>query len=488
MAFSLANSGSLKSVGGTRGLVAILFAQSLLLGLALIDWRMSAALIVGFLTLIFALRHPLVAIILLVSGRILSTGSLSFIRVGGMNIGFFEPMLLLALMVAVYHAMESKISLGIPFPWRTPLLVFWCWQAIGLLWAYRASTGLQEWVAVGIVLATTTLILAFVTDLDRFGLIVRAWVVASVLVGVLSMATNLSEVATTGQTWEVASGGGRETGLGQQPNWFAMNLMFGVLTAFAIAMNSSRRLWKVVFALAGVFIFFAQLRSGSRGGAYAIVIGGALMALANPVFRRWMFRFALVAVGIFVYQIYYGEESTRKGLMRIWMNLDMFLASDIRFRNWVACLEMFQETRGLGIGAGGYAQVIADYDWRIYDSIYRYPHGIPWGIIAHYGVVGVGCALGVLFAIAKMALQLIRWTRGTSFEAFAWAMPATIFAYFSWSMVEFNFDDKPFWEFLALYTALYLIVKRRIENGQPLEQDKHMKAPLPWAAAPEVRS
>ena len=485
MAFSLANNQALRGFGGTRGVLAILLSQTVLLGLAVIDWRLSAALIVGFLTLIAALRHPLLAIGLLVAGRILSTGSLSFIRVGGMNIGFFEPMLLLALMVAVYHAMESRLALGMPFPWRTPLLIFWGWQAIGLLWAYRASTGLQEWVAVGIVLATTTLILAFVTDLGRFGLIVRAWVAASVLVGVLSMATNLSEVATTGQTWEVASGGGRETGLGQQPNWFAMNLMFGVLTAFAIAMNSSRRLWKIVFALAGVFIFFAQLRSGSRGGAYAIVIGGVLMALANPVFRRWMFRFGIVAVGIFAYQITYGEESTRKGLMRIWMNLDMFLASDIRFRNWIACLEMFQETRGLGIGAGGYAQVIADYDWRIYDSIYRYPHGIPWGIIAHYGVVGVICALWVLVAIAKMALQLIHWTKGSSFEPFAWAMPATIFAYFSWSIVEFNFDDKPFWEFLALYTALYLIVKRRVEAGEPLEQDKRMRTPLPWSLSSE---
>ena len=486
MAFSMANSGALRGFGGARGVVAILAFQTLLLGVALIDWRLSAALIVGFLTLVFSLRNPLVAIVLLVTGRILSTGSLSFMRVGGMNIGFFEPMLLLALLVAAYHAMESKISLGRAFPWRTPLLIFWCWQAMGLLWAYRATTGLQEVVAVGIVLATTTLILAFVTDLSRFGWIVRAWVVASVLVGVLSMATNLSEVATTGQTWEVASGGGRETGLGQQPNWFAMNLMFGVLTAFAVAMNSKHRLWKVAFALAGVFIFFAQLRSGSRGGAYAIVIGGGLMALANPVFRRWMFRFALVAIGIFAYQLYYGEESTRKGLMRIWMNLDMFLASDIRFRNWVACLEMFQETRGLGIGAGGYAQVIADYDWRIYDSIYRYPHGIPWGIIAHYGVVGVVCALWVLWAIAGMALRLVRWTRGTSFEPFAWAMPATIFAYFAWSVVEFNFDDKPFWEFLALYTALYLVVKRRVEAGDPLEQDKHMQTPLPWSASTEV--
>ena len=482
MAFSLTNNRTIKALGGVRVFALILLVQAALLVMMLADWKLPAALIFGFLTLIFALRNPLVAIVLLVAGRILSTGSMSFIRVGGMNIGLFEPMLLLALLVAAYHAMESKISLGVRFPWRTPLLVFWCWQAVGLLWAYKASLGLQEWVAVGIVLATTTLILAFVTDLDRFHVVVRAWVVASVMIGLLSLATSFSDIATSAPTFEAASGGGRETGLGQQPNWFAMNLMFGVLTSFAVAMHTPKKFLKVAFALAGLFIFFAQLRSGSRGGAYAIVIGGGLMALANPVFRKWMLRFGAVAVALFTYQIFFGDDSTRKALMRIWMNLDTLWRSDIRVRNWVACIEMFQETNGLGIGAGGYAQVIADYDWKIYESIHRYPHGIPWGIIGHYGLVGMVCAVWLIVRVAKMARQLVEWTRGTAVEPFAWAMPATIFAYFAWSVVEFNFDDKPFWEFLALYTALYVIVRRRVESGKPLELDQRMAAPLPWAA------
>ena len=459
----------MKAFGGPAGLAAILVVQLSLVLLALVDWRLSAAAIVGFLALVMALRSPVFSIILLVGGRIVSTGSMSFIRVGGMNIGLFEPMLLLALLVAVHHAMHHKLSLGTAFPWRTPLLVFLLWQCVSLLWAYKATKGIQEVVAVGIVLATTSLILAFVRDWDRFRMVMLAWVGASVLVGVLSMATNFTEVATTGQTWEIAAQGGRETGLGQQPNWFAMNLMFGVLTSFALALTIQKPSHRVWLVLAGLFIFFAQLRSGSRGGAYAIVIGGCFVALANPVFRKWMFRLAVLLVLVFAYQISFGDNvATRKAFMRIWLNLDSLWRSDIRARNWLACIHMFQETHGLGIGAGGYAQVIADYDWRIYDSIHRYPHGIPWGILAHYGVVGVGCATWLVVRIAKMARRLIGQTRGTAVEPLAWAMPATIFAYFAWSIVEFNFDDKPFWEFLALFTALYLWVQRSVAAGEPL--------------------
>jgi O-antigen ligase len=358
---------------------------------------------------------------------------------------------------------------------------------VGLLWAYKATTGLQELVAVGIIFATTSLILAFVRDFERFRTVMWAWVVASVLVGVLSMTTSFTEVAATGQTWEIAAQGGRETGLGQQPNWFAMNLMFGVLSAFALALTYKKATLRAVLVLAGLFIFFAQLRSGSRGGAYAIVIGGGLMALANPVFRKWMLRFAAVAVLVFTYQIAFGDnEATRKAFMRIWMNLDTLWRSDVRARNWLACIHMFQNTHGLGIGAGGYAQVIADYDWRIYDSIHRYPHGIPWGILAHYGVIGLGCATWLVVRVAKMTRKLISQTRGSAIEPFAWAMPATVFAYFAWSFVEFSFDDKPFWEFLALFTALYLLVQRMVDAGEVLPGLDEEPKPLPWQRKKET--
>jgi hypothetical protein len=47
-------------------------------------------------------------------------------------------------------------------------------------------------------------------------------------------------------------------------------------------------------------------------------------------------------------------------------------------------------------------------------------------------------------------------------------MPASMLGYFAWSWVEFTLTEKPFWEFLALYTALYLIVKRLKAGDQSL--------------------
>jgi hypothetical protein len=446
--------------------VAVLLFQLVMAGMMIFDWRIPAALVLGIITLIVSIREPMIAVSLLVVGRVLSTGSLSWLRIGGMNIGVFEPVLALSLLVMVYHTMEKKVPLDVEFPWRIPLFVFAVWQFLGLFWAYQASSGFQEIVAVAIILMTSTLLITFVNTKERFVQLMIVWVAASILVGVLSLATNFTEVASTGQTWEIAEQGGRETGLGQQPNWFAMNLMFGVLTAFALAVYSRRSLYRVGFVLAGLLIFYTQLRSGSRGGMYSIVIGCGVMGLGNPIFRKWIVRFAVFVTVLFSVQIAFGDESTRKAFMRIWMNLDTLWGSDVRGRNWIACVNMLLDTWGRGVGAGGYATLIADYDWKIYSSIHRYPHGIFWGVLAHYGVIGVFLFGVIVVRVKRMAQATVTMAKGTRLEALAWSMPATMVGYFAWSFIEFNFDDKPFWEFLALYTALYLILTRDSETPE----------------------
>ena len=109
----------------------------------------------------------------------------------------------------------------------------------------------------------------------------------------------------------------------------------------------------------------------------------------------------------------------------------------------------------IGGGPGGYVAALEEYNWRLYESIHRYPHGIVWGLAAHYGVIGLGCAVWLLAIVVRMSRELIASSRGAAHEFVSWAMPATILGYLLWSFVEFSFDDKPFWEFLALFTAFW---------------------------------
>jgi hypothetical protein len=134
---------------------------------------------------------------------------------------------------------------------------------------------------------------------------------------------------------------------------------------------------------------------------------------------------------------------------------------------------MFFDSYGLGIGAGGYEDLLPQYNNYVAQSLYTYPHGIVWEVVAHYGVVGLTLLGWLVISVVRMAGQLIEWSRGTEAEVFAWTMPAAMLGYFAWSFVEFTLTEKPFWEFLTVYTALYLIVKRHREQQEPLPAWSH---------------
>jgi len=465
--------------GGFRGLAAIIAVQCILLLIMLVDWHVPMVLVVGVVVTIGALRWPLGAVALLIAARLIGTASMSWLHIGGLHLGLFEPILLIALGSLLYHAVVRRKKIIQDYPWLTPMLFFLGYQVIGLLWCYKLGQGLADIVATGVVLANAMLIVTFVRDFEDYKKVFTIWVGASVTIGILSLVTSLGD-SGGGGVWEVAAGGGRETGLGQQPNWFAMNLMFSVHTCFGMAVVQTNKRHRMLFMLAGLFIFITQLRSGSRGGAYAIMIGGTLVALAHPVFRRWMKRFLMIILATFAfYMLFDIGSSTSKAMTRIATNITNTWGQDVRETNWMVCWQMFINTWGVGIGPGGYADLLEDYNWKLYTSIHRYPHGIFWGLLSHYGLVGLSLAVWVLVTIFRMARELILLTKGTAIEVFAWTMPATMVGYIAWSFVEFEINDKPFWEFLALYTALYLGVKRMLANGETLPAMPH-DIKLPW--------
>ena len=448
--------------GGLIGLLAIVAAELVLVGVFLLEPKGAFALILGLVGVIMVLDRPLLGVGVLLSARLLSTGATVFFRIGHMGIGPMEPTLVVCLVALVFHAAINGRELWKSWPWRTPYLLFLGWVTLSMLWSIDRSGGVGEILPMLLVLANTLVIIGFVDTWDDFRLMLWFWVGSCVMIGLLA----LSGIEVTEVTFKAAEGGGRETGLGQQPNWFAMNLMFIIHTCFGMAMLERRRWLRYALALSGFFIFVMMLKSGSRGGAYATLIGGVLAALAHPLFRKWFFRFAVVTVVIFAVGIAFNIGDTGQALTRIGSNVS--LNSNIRQLNWLVCVQMFIDTWGRGIGVSGYEELLPIYNNYIAMSLYDYPHGIFWEVIAHYGIIGLLLVGWLVRAVAGMVQELVRMSKGTEAEVFAWTMPAAMLGYAAWSFMEFTVNEKPFWEFLALYTTLYLIVKRAHEEGREL--------------------
>lgn len=457
--------------GGPRVLAVVLLVQIAAVGVFALKPMAAISLVVAIVGAVVVLEHPVLGVGLLLSARLLSTGATVFVRVGRMGIGPFEPVLLVCLMALVVHAALHGTQLWRRWPWRVPFLGFTVWIGLSLLWSENPRDGLSDLLPMFIVLANTVVILAFIRTWKHFRWMLWFWVGASVLVGVLTILLDAAGISTTEVTFQAASGGGRETGLGQQPNWFAMHLMFIIHTAFGMALVERRRWLKIGLVISGFFVFVMMLKSGSRGGAYATLIGGVLAALAQPLFRKWFLRFLILTVLIFALGMAFDVGDSSKALNRIVSN--MSLRQNYRQLNWLTCIQMFFDSYGLGIGAGGYEDLLPQYNNYVAQSLYTYPHGIVWEVVAHYGVVGLTLLGWLVISVVRMAGQLIEWSRGTEAEVFAWTMPAAMLGYFAWSFVEFTLTEKPFWEFLTVYTALYLIVKRHREQQEPLPAWSH---------------
>ncbi len=462
-------------IGGPWGLLLVLGAQA---GLALV-FALSPIGAVAFIgalaAVIVVLELPLLGVAVLLAARLLSTGAVVFFRIGKMGIGPFEPALLLAAGALVVHAVTNRRPLALNWTWRTPFVIFCGFAGASILWCVNRGDAIGDLVPLGLILANTIVILTFVRTWPAFHWMMRAWLAATVFIGVLTLALDVLGIQVGSVTFKAAAGGGRETGLGQQPNWFAMNLLFGVLPGFGLALIERTPLRRLGVGLATLFVMFMMLKSGSRGSAYALVIGAMAMALGQPVFRRWFARFAVILGTIFGLGIAFDVGGSAKALMRIGSNIA--IQENYRPLNWEACVQMFLDTNGRGIGAGGYEDLLPRYNNYLAQSLYDYPHGIFWDVLVHYGVVGLGLVGWLVVIVTRMTLRLVRETRGTEAEVFAWTMPATILGYGAWSWVEFTFEEKPFWEFLALFTALYAIVgdaalKREIPAWSGLRGDR----------------
>lgn len=447
---------------------AILLIQAVLLVAFVVDWRAPVLLAAGFVVTVFMLDHPVWAVGGMLGARLLSTGTMSFFTIGKMSIGLFEPVLFLALIALGLRAVFGQKALWRAWPWKPVMLAIVGWRFMGLFWCTKVSDGAKEIVTFGVIFATASVILAFVESWEHVKTMLWWWTLTCILIGVLAIFGDALGLTNYASQWKAAESGGRETGLGQQPNWFAMNLSFVIHAMVGLALIQKRALYRWSLLLATVFVFFAMMTSGSRGSAGAVVIGGFIVALGQPLFRKWAIRFSVVGAALFALAAFANLGNLGKGLNRISGNITVLLASDIRALNWSACLGMFRDSYGLGIGPGGYIDHLAQYSDYLYHSVYRYPHGIVWGEIAHTGIVGVVLLLALVVTIGRMAYVTIQDTKGTEAEVLAWAMPASMAGYFVWSFVEFSIDEKPFWEWLALYTALHLIARRAKLTGKPL--------------------
>ncbi|MED5374624.1 MAG: O-antigen ligase family protein [Myxococcota bacterium] len=442
-------------------LAAVLLAEAGLLVGMLVDPRLPAALVFAVLAVLVVLSRPIWGVGVLIASRIISTNALTIVRAGSFGLGLFEVVALLCLIALAWQAMRKKVEIFQDWPWRIPLLAFLGFGLISLSWSVKPGEGMGDLVPILPILLNTTLVLAFTKSWQDFRTLAWFWLGATVTVCLMTVAAGALGIEVGSVSFQAAAGGNRETGLGQQPNWFAMTLFFCVPLSGAMAMAEPTRKLRLLALALGIFVAGIMLSSGSRGGAFATLIGAGLMSLANPRIRRIVVRVAFPLALLLGIAVLLDIGGLQRPLERIGGG-GLVIQQDYRPWNWSACWGMFRDTWGRGIGAGGYSTLLPDYNYRVSTTQYDYPHGVFWQILAHFGVVGLGLFGWMVQRVFTTARAAFQQAKGTAAEPYVWAMPTAMVGYAAWTFVEFEYAEKPFWEFLALFTALALLLQRGV--------------------------
>ncbi len=218
---------------------------------------------------------------------------------------------------------------------------------------------------------------------------------------------------------------GRFTSMGYNPNDLALTLAIGIPFAWYIFTNSSGlpNLISVVYmpaALAGILL------SASRGGVFAAVV--ALLVLPVGFFRMSLGRklavvLAVVAAVVIALAVVpdrswdrlktIDDSATTEWSAESLQNLDMV---NMRVAIWKEGLDMFQQRPFLGVGTGGYMNIVAPIQGER-----RVAHNVFLSILVELGIIGL--ALFVLM----MAVLLVSVRHMKKDERLMWVLLLSTF-------------------------------------------------------------
>jgi hypothetical protein len=90
----------------------VLATQAALLAGFALDWRVPVLLTAGFVIAVFLIDRPAWAVCGMLAARLVSTGTTSFLTIGRVQIGLFEPVLVFSLVALGLRATLARKRLS----------------------------------------------------------------------------------------------------------------------------------------------------------------------------------------------------------------------------------------------------------------------------------------------------------------------------------------------------------------------------------------
>ena len=446
--------------------------QAIALSLLILEPLWAFAIVGGAVIGVVALRHPFLTVLTVMVARLTSTNALS-VQLGPLFVSAIEPAFMLAFLIMFVRSGMQRRSRLRNFPNAAMLAAFLVWAALSVTWSPDKVSGTAQVIRLGIGVALVWLLASELRTMRKVFIAAMVWIATSCALGLVGQYLGQSDsvvYAFSDISFRAMSGGSRLGGLGQHPNWFAMNLAYAINPAFVFAYTARLRWQRLVLLGAAFIILFAVISSASRGATWGTALGSLFLALHSTRLRKFLYRYwVLIALGFLVVLVF-GLGSYTESFVRVATRgpSTIFVQGDIRLANWSAVLQIALASFGLGTGAGGYGMVLPLFDERLAMDVYAYPHGVYWDVLVHFGVVGVVLLAVFGWRLTKHYRRVLVRVRGTVVELWLIGAAASLVGYGAHCWVEFHLVDKPIWLFLGLFHGLLLAADRMSRDPEKM--------------------
>lgn len=375
----------------------------------------------------------------------------------------FEPIHLAGVfamaVVGVSFLMGKAVAIRV-LPSDRTMLALTAWVAVSSLWSPNLFGGILLTLIMCFGLSLYFLPRLFVNDYNSVCRVLFCWVMVNCLISILALLFSSDSKA------------GRYTLL-SQPNMVGAYLSMTVMIALGLFMGTKphgKRLRMALYMAPSVLVLVVcQSRGAWIGCAAGMVFLFVTWREFRTLIRRHLALVTVLAVLAVVMVSLIGGSSLTERFTSLASPGEVYEVR-LRRRLWEHALERFVDTRGLGIGAGGIAEEIAQMTATTlgsdsYVSALDHPHSYMIYILAELGVVGLAIVLWLIWSLICSLRHEIINTRDPTLRALLYGISGACISLGVHSLVDFDLRFRLHWLLLGLATTVMAITSRLRENN-----------------------
>jgi O-antigen ligase len=376
---------------------------------------------------------------------------------GAKTLNLHHILILITFIVLFLQITRDRLPLRVT-GLELPLLFFLLWMCTTLLWVPKRSAGiilivrmLTAWAFLfsGVQLFRET------RDIRRLFTIWFCLGLADVLLTFLfPHGYKFSPIIGMEWTRETL---GRARAFTQHPNTLATQLVLSILLGLGLLFSAETRVSRWFLGLSTTAMLLALLLTTSRGWIAVLPVGAAFFFYKTGRLKRYVLVCAalLAVTAVFV--------SVRPDVrdMLVWRFLrappeaelsevrigEAIQSINVRAELWKAGLELFKQTYGLGIGAGGFAAVVGSL---LPERASQQLHSIYLTVIFELGIPGVILFLWLLVSFHRRIQAFSAFVRGRPEETLFFAWYAGWLSILLNGLLRITPGSIPFWGFMGM--------------------------------------